>query len=220
MTGTMRISIPLGTKPDVSLVFPNGTWKRVQIRPQKMGYHPNDVKDHPTWELLQISEVEGATEELYDGTLPMTVFVAADGCEAYHKEGWIPEQGDLDVKLKELPGGGSCIFHEEWGHIPGLSGTLFVQTNGNRIQINTRNISVDGKTPISTIIEHGQTVVLTDINGVTLLASIRAIVGQSVLLTWWPKQQKSTTGAPDTFILRVLPDEETASEVSQDTSDG
>lgn len=140
-----------------------------------------------TWELLQTDQNGKVTLKLDDEALSMKVFAAAEGYEGVVKEGWVPADGELKLEMKEFPGGGSCIFNNEWGHIPGLSGTLFAQTNGDKIQINTQNIAVDGKNPPSTLVDFGQVLNLTHHDGVTMSVSIREIVGKSVLLDWWPE---------------------------------
>ena len=148
-----------------------------------------------TWKYLQTNERGVATPRLHNKTLPMTVFAAAEGYKGVVKEDWVPTDGDLKLEVKELPSGGSCIFPELDGRIPGLSGRLQATLNpgagGNDtpIQVNTTNLAVNGKNPPITYVDFGQVIDLTDSDGVTLSVSIRTIVGKSVLLDWWREHQ-------------------------------
>ena len=52
----------------------------------------------------------------------MTVFAAAEGCAAYVEWDWIPSERPLAIELAALPDGGSVVFAEATGQIPGLMG--------------------------------------------------------------------------------------------------
>ena len=86
---------------DALALFPNNTWKRAS------------------------TDAGGeARVDLHSVHLPMTVYVAADGCVAHVERDWIPSERALAIDLAALPGGGSVVFPEGTGHIPGLSGRL------------------------------------------------------------------------------------------------
>ena len=86
---------------EVLALFPNKTWKR--------------------------GGTDGDGEvrlELHSIHLPMTVFVAAEGCAAYVEREWLPTERSLAIELDELHGGGSVVFAEATGRVPGLAGRL------------------------------------------------------------------------------------------------
>lgn len=149
-----------------------------------------------TYKSLQTDKNGEATPNLYDESLPITVFAAADGYEGVVKEKWIPAQGELKIELKAYPGGGSCIIDDasyQNGYIPGLSGSFTAFLNpragvqDSPIEVHTRNLAVNCKNPPDTFIRLGQDVELSDSDGVTVNMAIRAIVGKSVLFDWYPE---------------------------------
>ena len=89
--------------PEVELLvlFPNKTWKRATT-----------------------GENGEAQIDLHTTHLPMTVYAAAPGFAAHLEHDWAPEQGELEIKMQSLQDGGSVIFPEATGNIPGLSGRL------------------------------------------------------------------------------------------------
>ena len=86
---------------DVLALFPNRTWKQAV------------ANDHGE-----------AAMELYTTELPMTVFGAAPGHAACLVREWLPAAGALALDLTPLTRGGSAIFPEATGHLPGLKGRL------------------------------------------------------------------------------------------------
>ena len=65
-----------------------------------------------------------AQVDLHSTHLPMTVFAAAYGFVAHLEENWLPANGALIIEMQRLPHGGSVIFPEVTGCLPGLSGRL------------------------------------------------------------------------------------------------
>ena len=55
-------------------------------------------------------------------TLPLTLFVAAPGFEAWLEREWFPAERTIAVDLTALPGGGGVIFPRGSGDIPGPDG--------------------------------------------------------------------------------------------------
>ncbi len=83
------------------VLFPDGTWKRA------------------------ITDEDGmASIELHATHLPMTVFAARDGFRACVHEGWIPDEGSLYLGLAPHTRGGSVVFFDPVGSVPGLSGWI------------------------------------------------------------------------------------------------
>ena len=95
-------------------------------------------------------------------TLPLTLFVAAPGFEAWLEREWIPAERAIVIDLARLPGGGGLIFPRGWGDIPGLTGRVtlgvddFVSpfggtfgtaggTAGGTARIRAENIAINGE---------------------------------------------------------------------------
>ena len=77
----------------------------------------------------------------------MTVFAAATGYTAGLETEWVPADRALVASLGSLPSGGSVIFPEGSGELPGLTGRLNpVRDPLDRMFLYTTNISInDGK---------------------------------------------------------------------------
>ena len=99
------ISVRSGGQPlsgaDLLLLFPNKTWKRATT-----------------------DEQGEAAVDLHMTRLPMTVFASAPGHAAHLERDWTPSERALAIDLAALPKGGSVIFSEATGHLPGLKGRL------------------------------------------------------------------------------------------------
>lgn len=151
-----------------------------------------------TWKSYQTDKEGVITPNLHSETVPFTVFAAAEGYEGTVKEGWIPADGDAKIELKAYPGGGSCIFSERSGGIPGLAGELQADLNPGAggtqtpIEVQTNNLAINGKNPVDTFIDFGQVIEVSDSDDVTLSVSIRTIVGKSVLLDYWSEHPESS----------------------------
>ncbi|MCY3881901.1 MAG: putative DNA binding domain-containing protein [Chloroflexi bacterium] len=148
---------------DVLALFPNNTWKRAT------------------------TDAGGeARLDLHAMHLPMTVYVAADGCSAHVEQGWIPSERALAVELSVLSDGGSVVFPEGTGHIPGLSGRLNPILDASlRTYLYASNIAINGgsQQPVS-FVPAREELRLTDANGRELLVRVVAITGRSSLLQY------------------------------------
>ena len=149
---------------DVLALFPNKTWKRAS------------------------TDREGeARLELHSVHLPMTVFTAAAGCAAHVEHEWIPAERALAVELAALPDGGSVVFAEETGHVPGLSGRLNpIRDTSNRTYLYASNIAINEgqQQPVSFV--PGEELHLMDANANVLLVRVAAIIGRSSLIEYRP----------------------------------
>ena len=149
---------------NVLVLFPNKTWKHA------------------------VTDANGeARVDLHSIHLPMVVFVAAEGYAAGLEQDWIPAKRPLAVELTSIPGGGSVIYREATGHIPGLSGRLNpIRDAYDRTYLYASNISInEGKQqPVHFIL--GEDLLLTDSNGNEALVRVVDIVGQSALLEYRP----------------------------------
>lgn len=142
---------------------------------------PND-----TW-VDAATDSEGvASVDLHSPSLPMTVFVAAEGCTAHVETGWIPEEGALAVELSSLRDGGSVVIAQGTGHIPGLAGRLNpIRDTSDRTYLYADNIAINGGKPQPvSFVPGNEQLQLLDANGNEFLARVAAITGRSSLLEY------------------------------------
>lgn len=147
---------------DVLVLFPNRTWK-------------HSVAD----------ENGEASVELFATELPMTVFCAAPGHAACLVREWLPAAGALALELVPLPRGGSAIFPEETGHLPGLRGRLNPKRDSlDRTYLYASNIAIGEGRQQPVFFVPGEELRLTDSDGKALLVRIVEIVGRSALVEY------------------------------------
>ena len=157
-----RDGLPLAGA-DVLALFPNSTWRQGS------------------------TDADGeARLDLHSVHLPMTVYVAADGYAAHVGRDWIPSERPLAVELTALPGGGSVVFPEGTGHIPGLSGRLNpILDTSFRTYLYASNIAVNGGQQQPVRFVPGQEELrLTDADGREMLVRVAAITGRSSLIEY------------------------------------
>lgn len=126
-----------------------------------------------------------ATVKLYSTSLPMNVFAASKDFAAYVQYKWDSSQKLLKIELKKLNRGGSVIFKEEAGHIPGLTGRLNpIRDNFDRTYLYASNISInDGKSqPVSFALKEDLN--LVDADGKQVRLRIIEILGRSSLIEY------------------------------------
>ena len=117
--------------------------------------------------------------------LPMTVFVAADGCTAYLEHNWVPTQGKLTVEMQPLPEGGSALFPKGTGDLPGLSGKInLIRDPYDRPFLFTSKIAINNGQKQPTHFVPGEDLLLTDTDGKELMIRIIDIIGKSALLEY------------------------------------
>ena len=157
-----RSGKPLGGA-DVLALFPNKTWKR------------------------GTTDGDGEVRlELHSVNLPMTVFAAAEGCAAYVEREWLPAERALAIDLAELAGGGSIVFAEATGRIPGLAGRLNpILDTSNRTYLYASNIAINGgqQQPVS-FVPGKEELRVMDANGSELLIRVTAIAGRSSVVEY------------------------------------
>jgi predicted HTH transcriptional regulator len=154
---------------DVLVLFPNRTWKQA------------------------ISDENGeAILDLYTTELPMTVFGAALGHSACLVREWLPAAGALALDLIPMPRGGSVVFAEATGHVPGLKGRLNpIRDALERTYLYASDLSIDRGRPQPVQFVLGETLQLTDTDGVGRRVRIVDIIGRSALLEHWvPEPQE------------------------------
>ena len=138
-----------------------------------------------TWKHGTTDENGEAQVDLHSTHLPMTVFAAADGFAAHVTDDWLPANGALTIEMEHLPAGGSEIFPEATGYLPGLSGRLNPKRGTHdRTYLYASNIAInEGKQqPVHFIL--GEDLRLTDADGKELIVRIAAIVGRSALVEY------------------------------------
>ena len=149
---------------ELLVLFPNKTWRRTT------------------------TDVHGdAHIDLHTTHLPMTVFAAAPGFVAHLEQDWMPAKGGLAIEMQSLQEGGSVIFPEGTGNIPGLSGYLNpIRDAQDRTYLYASSIAINEgqQQPVHFIL--GEDIRLTDTHGRELLVRIVAIVGKSALLEYRP----------------------------------
>ena len=154
--------IPLESATVLAL-FPNKTWKRAA------------------------TDVHGeALLELHSSELPMTVFVASEGCVAHVERNWVPAERALALELTEAPDGGSAVFAESTGHLPGLAGRLNpIRDAHDRTYLYADNIAInDGLQQPARFAPGIDQLRLADSNGQVLVVTVAAIEGRSALLDY------------------------------------
>ena len=140
-----------------------------------------------TWKRATTDEEGEGTVDLHTTHLPMTVFAAAPGYTAHLEREWVPSRGALTIELEVLREGGSIIFSEATGSLPGLKGRLNpIRDTLDRTYLYASNISInEGKQqPVHFI--PGEDLRLTDAEGIELLVRIVDIVGRSALVEYRP----------------------------------
>ena len=149
---------------DLLTLFPNKTWKR--------GSTDEDGE---------------ATVDLHTTHLPMTVFASALGYAAHLEREWVPSRGALTVELEALPEGGSVIFPEATGYLPGLKGKLNpIRDTHDRTYLYASNIAINEGRQQPVHFVPGEDLRLTDAEGSGLFVCIVDIVGRSALVEYRP----------------------------------
>ena len=160
------VSVRSGGRPlsgaDLLLLFPNKTWTRATT-----------------------DEQGEAAVDLHTTQLPLTVFSSAPGHAAHLERDWTPVERALAIDLDALSEGGSVIFPEATGHLPGLKGRLNpIRDTHDRTYLYASNIVIDdGKQqPVQFI--PGEELQLTDAEGAGLRVRIVDIIGRSALVEY------------------------------------
>ena len=140
-----------------------------------------------TWKHVTTDDKGEAQVNLYSTHLPMTVFAAATGFAAHLEHDWVPAQGALAIEMQSLPEGGSVLFPEATGYLPGLSGRLNpIRDTHDRTYLYASNIAINEGQPQPVHFMPGEDLRLTDADGRELVARIVAIIGRSALVEYRP----------------------------------
>lgn len=120
----------------------------------------------------------------FHSDLPITVFCAAPACAGHAVRGWRPPE-PLSVSLEPLPGGGSAVFTERTGHLPGLTGHLNpILDKLERTYLYTNNVAVDEGKPQPVSFKLTQPLLLTDVQCSERIVRFLDMFGKSSLLEY------------------------------------
>ena len=138
-----------------------------------------------TYKLTQTDPFGLAAVSLHTTALPLTVFVAAPGHAANVTRNWSPSLSELSVQLEPLSAGGSIIFEDGTGHVPGLKGRLNpIRDTLDRTYLYTSNIAVNEGRPQPVHFAPNEDLSLVDANGTRCLARIVEIRGSCALVQY------------------------------------
>ena len=120
----------------------------------------------------------------FHSELPITVLCAAPGYAGRVERGWRPPDR-LSVELEELRGGGSIIFTDQTGKVPGMAGRVNpVLDTHDRTYLYAFNIAIDEGRPQPVHFKLNRPILLTDVHGVERMVRFVEMIGRSGLLEY------------------------------------
>ena len=147
---------------------------------QVLAQYPNH-----TWQ-IERTDTFGRAGFSFHSELPITVFCAAPGHRGAVARDWRPTSG-LTIDLEPLRGGGSIVFTEGVGRLPGLHGRLNpILDDLDRMYVYAANVGIDGGMPHPVHFKLGQALRMTDVHGARLMVRFVDMAGRSALLEYWP----------------------------------
>ena len=157
---------------------------------QVVAHYPNK-----TWMQAETDSF-GRVRFGFHSDLPITVFCAAPACAGHAERGWRPPE-PLSVSLRPLPGGGSAVFPEGSGHLPGLRGRLNpILDNLDRTYLYTTNVAVDQGKPQPVSFKLTQPLLLTDVHGSERIVRFLDMFGKSALLEYEQPEPSRPNAVP------------------------
>ena len=142
-----------------------------------------------TWKHATTDENGEATFSLHSSALPMTVFAAKAGYAACLVRDWVPSESALALELEALPNGGSAIFSESTGHLPGLAGRLNpILDSSNRTYLYASNIAINEGQQQPVHFALSEDLRLVDADSKQLWVRFIGMVGRSALLEYRASQ--------------------------------
>ena len=176
----LRLTLPSARSPmeglegEVSVTAAGGPLSGAQV----VALYPNK-----TW-IQGETDTFGRVSFGFHSVLPITVFCAAPGFTARVERDWRPTE-PLTVQLEELPAGGSTVFPERTGRLPGLTGRLNpILDDRDRMYLYATNIAIDEGRQQPVHFKLNQPLRLTDVNGVEWTVRFVEMVGKSALLEY------------------------------------
>ena len=138
-----------------------------------------------TWLQATTDEAGEATFDLYTTHLPMKVYAAAPGYTAGLAHEWKPNDGGLLLELKPIPSGGSVVFANATGTLPGLRGRLNPKRDtSDRTYLYADNIAIDEGKQQPVTFRFGKSMRLNDAYGAELSVTVVDMVGRSALVQY------------------------------------
>lgn len=146
-----------------------------------LALYPNNVWQRATSDIAGVARLK-----LYTTDLPMTVYASGEGLRAKVVRDWVPEQGALEVDFDGLADGGSVIFADQSGYVPGIDGRLSpILDTAQRTYLYTTNVAVNGGQQQPVRFSVGEDVLnLVDAHGNECDLRIVAMSGRSSLLEY------------------------------------
>ncbi len=136
------------------------------------------------------TRMEQATDEAgragfeFHSELPITVFCAAPGYRGGVRHNWRPPQ-PLAVALTPLPSGGSTIFTDQTGQLPGFKGRLNpILDHLDRMYLYATDLAIDSGKPEPVHFKLHQPIRLTDVDGFERIVRFIEMMGKSALLEY------------------------------------
>ena len=138
-----------------------------------------------TWQQATTDEAGEAAFNLYTTHLPMTIYAAAPGYSGGLTREWLPSRGGLLMELYQLAAGGSAIFPQATGHLPGLRGRLNPKRDtSDRTYLYADNIAIEQGRQQPVSFRLGKPIKLTDAFGSDLSVTIMDMTGRSALVEY------------------------------------
>ena len=150
------------------------------------------LSSNKNWNRSRTDENGNAVIKLNSIDLPVTVLTAAKGVTAWigYNEDWPPGE-IIGLYLEPLAGGGSIIFPDATGSLPGLQGRLKIHDTLDGTYLHASNIAINGGQPQPVRCVSGEELRLTDADGNELLARIVDVIGRSALVEYRATQGQS-----------------------------
>lgn len=171
--GHVALSVRSAGRPvadaNLLLIFPDGTHRRAT------------------------TNVEGAaTAGLHSTHLPMTLFAAAPGFAAQVARAWTPMRNDLaiEIELQELHGGGSAIFADGAGELPGLRARLNpVRDAHDRTRLYVSGATINQGVEQPAPFAPGEELHLTDDAGTVFAVRIPEVLAKAAVVEYEPARR-------------------------------
>lgn len=183
----LKLVLPAASPP-----VPDGVRVRVAVVHADTGQPLRDVHvlmiyPNKTFREARTDAFGHADFELY-ARLPMTLFCAAPGLAAQVVSECRPDDGAgpaAEVRMRPVPDGGSVIFPNQTGHVPGLRGRLNpIRDSFDRLYVYADNVAVDGGAAQPVHFQLGESLEMTDAHGATVAVRFREVIGASSVLDY------------------------------------
>ncbi|MCY3631070.1 MAG: hypothetical protein OXH29_00160 [bacterium] len=143
------------------------------------------IASNKTWKKDTTDRTGRAYLDLQITQQPVTLYVAAPDYCAHVERDWTPTGTEIEIDLTSISNGGSVIFEEGTGYIPGLSGRLNpILDRQNRTYVYADNISVNDGAQQPVPFTLHQPLLMEDANGNSFQVTVVHIIGRSSLIEY------------------------------------